>query len=97
MAQVVREARFHRSCWRRIRFATEARVSGTGGSCMERRSGEPRGGVELPDEWIPSFCCAEEGCRKRLTPESLRRTCCGAAGFIAGAALRDAGVRRRLT
>ena len=35
---------------------------------------KPRSGVNLPAEYDIrfSFCCAEEGCRKRVTPASLR-------------------------
>ena len=34
---------------------------------------KPRGGPDLPEEiYRDSFCCAEEGCRKRHTPPSVR-------------------------
>ena len=35
---------------------------------------KPRGPQHLPDEyrWRLSFCCAQDGCRKRLTPPSVR-------------------------
>lgn len=35
---------------------------------------KPRGGPKLPDEHSIrlSYCCAEDGCRRRMTPASLR-------------------------
>jgi hypothetical protein len=49
---------------------------GCGGRLHSARYGrKPRGGpADLPDEYDrrESFCCAEEGCRRRITPPSLR-------------------------
>lgn len=59
-------------------LAAIARASGCscGGRLHSARFGrKPRGWVGLePDgyDWRYSFCCAEDGCRKRTTPASVR-------------------------
>jgi hypothetical protein len=60
-------------------LATEVRVGGCacGGVLHSARYGrKPRGSAEiaLPEGYDrrDSFCCAEEGCRRRTTPPSLR-------------------------
>lgn len=60
-------------------FAEEYRRKGCGecGGRLHRSaySRKPRGGPpELPEDYAirESFCCGEEGCRRRLTPPSLR-------------------------
>ncbi|MGH2603438.1 MAG: hypothetical protein ACRDJ9_29145 [Dehalococcoidia bacterium] len=60
-------------------FAAQARAAGCrcGGALHRARyRRKPRGGVpaELRGEygWRESLCCAREGCRRRMTPSSLR-------------------------
>ena len=77
--KLLRDARFHQVLLEADReIATETRAKGCaacGGrlhaATYERK---PRSGVQLPAEYDKrfSFCCAEEGCRKRVTPASLR-------------------------
>ena len=77
--KLLREARFHLALLEADReIASEARGEGCP-ACGGRLHGaafarKPRGGVELPAEYDIrfSFCCAEQGCRKRVTPASLR-------------------------
>jgi hypothetical protein len=73
------DVRYHRLL---LRFDRDAASAARGEGCPlcegalhssdYRR--KPRGGPTLPPEHDIrlSFCCAEEGCRKRLTPPSLR-------------------------
>ena len=73
------EARFHLLLLEADReIATETRARGCpacGGKLHAAAYGrKPRSGVALPAEYDKrfSFCCAKEGCRKRVTPASLR-------------------------
>lgn len=77
--KLLRDARFHEVLLDADReIATETRERGCR-ACGGRLHGaafprKPRSGVALPAEYDVrfSFCCAEEGCRKRVTPGSLR-------------------------
>ena len=73
------DARFHASLLNLDRrIAAEARVRGCpvcGGALhVASYPRKPRGVAGLPDEHDLrlSFCCAQEGCRKRTTPASVR-------------------------
>ena len=77
--KMLREARFHLQLLEADReIATAVRARGCpacGGRLHAAAYGrKPRSGVELPAEYDKrfSFCCAKEGCRKRVTPASLR-------------------------
>lgn len=59
-----------------IAAAARARGCGCGGRLDSARyPRKPRGGpadLEAEYSWRLSFCCAEEGCRRRVTPPSVR-------------------------
>ena len=77
--KLLRDARLHQVLLEADReIASETRARGCpacGGrlhvATYERK---PRSGVQLPAEYDKrfSFCCAKDGCRKRVTPASLR-------------------------
>ena len=77
--KLLRDARFHQVLLDADReIATETREKGCR-ACGGKLHGaafrrKPRSGVELPAGYDIrfSFCCAEDGCRKRATPGSLR-------------------------
>ena len=77
--KLLRDARFHEVLLDADReIASETRGKGCP-ACGGKLHGavfrrKPRSGVALPAEYDIrfSFCCAEEGCRKRVTPASLR-------------------------
>ena len=77
--KLLRDARFHLGLLEAGReIASEARGKGCP-ACGGRLHAagfwrKPRSGMVLPAEYDIrfSFCCAEEGCRKRVTPASLR-------------------------
>ena len=77
--KLLRDARFHLSLLEADREIARATRNKGCPACGGRLHGaafarKPRSGVALPAEYDIrfSFCCAEEGCRKRVTPASLR-------------------------
>ena len=79
-ADWLRDARLYAFLWECDRdLAAEARTGGclvcAGRVDAARYPRKPRGGppeLEAAFETRESFCCARDGCRKRLTPPSLR-------------------------
>jgi hypothetical protein len=87
-------------------LADAARAAGCGcGGALHRSdfARKPRGGPDGLDDWLEvrfSLCCARDGCRRRLTPQSVRflgrKVYYGAMVLVASVMVHGASRRRVL-